>query len=269
MATRVPASERTREELRGLIAGRRVSRDERSALLRLATRLIVEEALEAEVEDALDRGYHAHGAAPGAGYRNGYRTARLKTAEGPIAYAAPQVADRDEPFRSALRAGLEGRTEALEDLAVELFARGLSTRDIADVFTDRDGRQLLSRAAVSQLSERLWAEYQAFAQRDLAEHDIVYLFVDGIAERLRPGQPREPVLAAWGIARDGRKVLLHLMAGSREDVQTVQAFFQDMRVRGLNDPLLVVTDGAPGIIRAAEECFPTRRSSALPRAPDA
>jgi putative transposase len=269
MATRVPASERTREELRGLIAGRRVSRDERSALLRLATRLIVEEALEAEVEDALDRGYHAHGAAPGAGYRNGYRTARLKTAEGPIAYAAPQVADRDEPFRSAQRAGLEGRTEALEDLAVELFARGLSTRDIADVFTDRDGRQLLSRAAVSQLSERLWAEYQAFAQRDLAEHDIVYLFVDGIAERLRPGQPREPVLAAWGIARDGRKVLLHLMAGSREDVQTVQAFFQDMRVRGLNDPLLVVTDGAPGIIRAAEECFPTRRSSALPRAPDA
>jgi transposase-like protein len=213
--------------------GRLASSDERSALLRLATRLIVEEALEAEVEDALDRGYYAHGAAPGAGYRNGYRTARLKTAEGPIAYAAPQVADRDEPFRSALRAGLQGRTEALEDLAVELFARGLSTRDIADVFTDRDGRQLLSRAAVSQLSERLWAEYQAFAQRDLAEHDIVYLFVDGIAERLRPGQPREPVLAAWGIARDGRKVLLHLMAGSREDVETVRAFFQDMRARGL------------------------------------
>jgi putative transposase len=256
MATRLPASERTREELRDLIAGRLASSDERSALLRLATRLIVEEALEAEVEDALGRGYYAHGAAPGAGYRNGYRTGRLKTAEGPIGYAAPQVADRDEPFRSALRTGLQGRTEALEDLAVELFARGLSTRDIADVFTDRDGRPLLSRAAVSQLSERLWAEYQTFAQRDLAEHDIVYLFVDGIAERLRPGQPREPVLAAWGIARDGRKVLLHLMAGSREDVETVRAFFQDMRARGLNDPLLVVTDGAPGIIRAAEECFP-------------
>jgi putative transposase len=60
------------------------------------------------------------------------------------------------------------------------------------VFADGDGRPLLSRAAVSQLSARLWAEYQAFASRDLAEHDIVYLFVDGIAERLRPGQPREP-----------------------------------------------------------------------------
>ena len=229
--------------------------------------------MEAEVEDALGRGYYEDGAATGAGYRNGYWTGRLKTAEGPIAYAAPQVASRAEPFRSALREGLQGRTEALEELAVELFARGLSTRDIADVFTDGAGRPLFSRIArsgwgggpqpqsdrgnpVSQLSERLWAEYQAFASRDLAEHDIVDLFVDGIAERLRPGQPREPVLAAWGIARDGRKVLLHLMAGSREDVETVRAFFQDMRSRGLNEPLLVVTDGAPGIIRAAEECFP-------------
>ena len=112
----------------------------------------MEEAL-AEVEDALGRGYYEHGAAAGAGYRNGYRTGRLKTAEGPIAYAAPQVASRQAPFRSALREGLQGRTETLEDLAVELFARGLSTRDIADVFAARDGRPLLSRAAVSQLSE--------------------------------------------------------------------------------------------------------------------
>ena len=57
MATRLPASERTREELRDLIEGRLASSDERSALLRLATRLIVEEALEAEVEDAVGRGY--------------------------------------------------------------------------------------------------------------------------------------------------------------------------------------------------------------------
>jgi Transposase, Mutator family len=46
------------------------------------------------------------------------------------------------------------------------------------------------------------------------------------------------------------------MAGSREDVETVRAFFQDLRARGLGDPLLVVSDGAPGIIRAIEECFP-------------
>ena len=46
------------------------------------------------------------------------------------------------------------------------------------------------------------------------------------------------------------------MAGSKEDAETVTAFFQDMRARGLGDPLLVVTDGAPGIIKAIEICFP-------------
>jgi transposase-like protein len=63
------------------------------------------------------------------------------------------------------------------------------------------------------------------------------------------------VLAAWGIGEDGRKVLLALTAGSKEDVETAPAFFQGLRARGLGDPLLVVSDGAPGIIRAIEECF--------------
>ena len=151
---------------------------------------------------------------------------------------------------------MAGRTRELERLAVELYARGLSTRDIEDAFTDETGRRLLSRAAVSEITERLWAEYEDFCKRDLSEHAVVYLFVDGIAERLRPGQRREAVLAAWGVGEDGRKVLLGLMAGSKEDVETVRAFFQDLRTRGLGDPLLIVSDGAPGIIRAIEECFP-------------
>jgi hypothetical protein len=39
-------------------------------------------------------------------------------------------------------------------------------------------------------------DYQAFCRRDLGEYAIVYLFVGSIAERIRPGQKREPVLAA-------------------------------------------------------------------------
>ena len=181
---------------------------------------------------------------------------QMKTAEGMVEFSAPQVRDTPEPFVSEIRENLTGRTQALEDLAVELYARGLSTRDIEDAFTDESGHRLLSRAAVSEITERLWAEYEAFIKRDLSEYRIIHLYVDGIAERLRAGQPREAVIAAWGIGEDGRKVLLHLMAGSKEDTETVRAFFQDMRVRGLGDPLLVVSDGAPGIIRAIEECFP-------------
>ena len=106
-------------------------------------------------------------------------------------------------------------------------------KKIEDAYKDESGRLLLSRTAVSELGERLWADYQDFATRDLGEYDITYLFVDGIAERIRPGQRREPVLAAWGFTTEGKKVLLPLMAGSKEDAETVSAFFQDMRARGL------------------------------------
>lgn len=243
---RLSAPERTREELRALMNGDLGTAAGRGDLVRLALRLIVEEALESEVADALGRERYARGEGEKAGYRNGYRTGKVKTAEGAVEYAAPQVRETPEPFVSGVRSALSGRTQALEDLAIELYARGLSTRDIEDAFTDERGRRLLSRAAVSEITERLWAEYEAFSKRDLSEHAIAYLYVDGIAERLRPGQKREAVLAAWGIGVDGRKVLLALMAGSKEDVETVRAFFQDLRARGLGDPLLVVSDGAPG-----------------------
>ena len=151
---------------------------------------------------------------------------------------------------------MRGRTAELEALAVEMYARGLSTRDIEALFADGSGKSLLSRTAVSEITERLWAEYEAFASRDLSEFAVLYLFVDGIAERLHLGQPREAVLAAWGILADGKKTLLHLAPGTKEDTASCREFFHDMRRRGLPDPLLVVSDGAPGVLRAIDECFP-------------
>jgi putative transposase len=100
----------------------------RGELVRLALRLIVEEALEGEVSDALGRERYERGEGEKAGYRNGYRPGKVKTAEGAVDYSAPQVRDTPEPFVSGVRAALSGRTRELERLAVELYARGLSTR---------------------------------------------------------------------------------------------------------------------------------------------
>ena len=51
------------------------------------------------------------------------------------------------------------------------MARGLSVRDIEDAFKGEDGRLLLLKTAVSQLGERLWEDYLAFAQRDLSDYE--------------------------------------------------------------------------------------------------
>ncbi len=144
-----------------------------------------------------------------------------------------------------------------------MYARGLSVRDIEVVFADGNGQSLLSRGAVSEMGEGLLAEYEAFASQDLVEFEVLYLFVDGIAQRLYLGQPREAVLAAWGILADGRKILLHLTPGTKEHAASCREFFHDLRRRGLGDPMPVVSDGAPGLIRAQ----PNRFSSKLTTSP--
>jgi len=104
--------------------------------------------------------------------------------------------------------------------------------------------------------KRLRRARRSFSKEDLGEHDVAYLFVEGISVRLRPDEPRANALAAWGITYEGRMVPLGLARGSRKKHEGVLAFFKDMRSRGLRDPLLVVF-GCPGdIVKAVEDCFP-------------
>ena len=259
MSQRVPPSVQTGQKIRELIAGG--GEDVTSRFVRLAVEQVIEHLLEAEVTDVLGRDYYRHHddaeqPSPRQGYRNGHRTAKLASAEGAIEYSVPQVCDTDQPHRSQVRAALDGRSEELERLATEMYARGLSVRDIEDALRDGEGWTVLSRTAVSQVTERLWQEYEAFATRDLSDLSIVYLYLDGVAERLRPGQRREAVLCAWGIDLQGRKHLLHLSPGTKEDTACVSEFLQDLKRRGLRDPLLATTDGAGGLIRAVEEVLP-------------
>ena len=273
MPERVPPSVRTGQRIDELLrAGAAGGIDPRSNLIRLAVQKIVEEGLEAEASEALGRGYYqrddsperdgagtlgpAAGEKPLGGYRNGYRTGHLKSAEGAIEFAVPQISDRAEPFVSRIKQHVQGRSEELEKLAIEMFARGLSLRDIEDAFRDSDGKAMLSRTAAGEVAEKLWEQYESFATRDLSMYEIDYLFLDGVAERLNPGQRRDAVLAAWGIDHEGRKQLLHLAPGTKEDTESCVSFIQDMKRRGLRDPLLVNTDGGGGLIAAVHQCFP-------------
>ena len=109
---RVSAPERTRERLRALIDGRLGTAPDRSNLVLLAAQLILEEALEGEVRDEIGRDRYERADGDASGYRNGYRTGRMKTAEGMVEYAAPQVRETAEPFVSGIRRRSRPETSA-------------------------------------------------------------------------------------------------------------------------------------------------------------
>ena len=168
---RVAPSVIAREQLQGLLAGG-VGRESNivSALVETVTRVVVQELLEAEQADYLGgRGRYERRDEGQSGSRNGYEPGWVRTAEGAFDVAVPQVRGTQEPFRSSLMGFLNGNSEVLERLVGEMYARGLSTRDVEDAFRDATGQMLISKSAVSEITDRLWADYQTFISRDLSD----------------------------------------------------------------------------------------------------
>jgi transposase-like protein len=110
---------------------------------------------------------------------------------------------------------------------------------------------------VSQLTEALWTEYEAFQQRPLGDVPILAVFLDGVYEPLRcDGVQREAVLVGWAITLEGCKVLLSLALGNWESHEAWRDFLRGLVARGLPVPLTITTDGAPGLLRAVDEVWP-------------
>ena len=110
---------------------------------------------------------------------------------------------------------------------------------------------------MSEITEVLWQEFDAFQKRDLSCFELECLFLDAIYEslRLRAGV-KEAVLCAWGILRDGRKVLLHMELGNKESAEAWLGLLRNMVERGLPVPLSITSDGAPGLIEAVDQAYP-------------
>lgn len=253
---RVAPSTIVREEIdRLLTAGADPGTNIVSALAELGLRYVAQQALEQEQADHLGRDRYERRTDGARGWRNGYEDARLSTGEGAVRVRVPQVRGGEEPYRSKLMEFLSGNSDVLERLVVEMYARGLSTRDVEDCFRDATGELLISKSAVSEITDRLWEDYQAFCSRDLSGIEVEYLFADAIYESLRRFGAKEGILAAWCITTDGRKVLLHLAVGNKESEACWTEFFRHMVRRGLRIPTTVTADGAPGLINAIGQVF--------------
>lgn len=100
------------------------------------------------------------------GYRNGYKPGRMRSAEGEIPLQVPQVRDSEPPYRSRLMELLRENTDVLDYLVLHMYTRGISTRDVEDAFRDpTTGEALLSRTAISDMTDSLWEDYQRFCAR--------------------------------------------------------------------------------------------------------
>jgi putative transposase len=228
-----------------------------STLGRLGARLVLQRAVEEEVASFLHRARYERTAAA-TGSRNGSRPKTIQTAEGAFTLAMPQVRNTAERFVSTILPHVRGtiRTRPLEALVIGAYVRGLSDRDVESLVAEA-GLGAISKNQVSQLCRELRARYAAFCAKSLVEVELLALFLDAIYLPTRPSGAKEGVLVGWGYTTSGDRVLVSVRLGQRESHEDWLDLGRDLIRRGLPTPWLVVTDGAPGLIKALEELWPT------------
>ncbi|MBU1148348.1 MAG: IS256 family transposase [Candidatus Omnitrophica bacterium] len=227
-----------------------------SSMVTKGAQVMLQKALEMEVAHFLGRSYHSKGKRRILGYRNGYEDIEINSAEGKINLKAPQIRNSEERFISQILPIIKTRTNVLERLIPRLYVKGMSDRDIEDVLRNDLKLNKVSRSVVSKLSQVLGEEYRLWKNRDLSNVRILYLFIDGVYLSVRQGtDEKEAILVAYGITEAGTKILLHIDIGTKESYDACKSFIHDMIQRGLNIPLLIISDDAPGLRKAIKECF--------------
>lgn len=131
---------------------------------------------------------------------------------------------------------------------------GLSTRKVKRAISKLLEEKGLSHQNVIRISSKIVEEFNKWKRRDLSELKVIYLILDGTRLPVRAGtKDKEAVLVAWAFLEDGSRELLSVSLGNQESYNAWKGFLGDMIKRGLNEPLLTVIDGCPGLIRATRE----------------
>ena len=238
MSSRVSPTDRIRAEIDLLFDGSGELCEVIEDVARLGARLIIQTAVEAEVDVFLGRARYQRAATvedarPGS--RNGYCPTTVKTTAGPITVQRP----------------------ALESLVIAGFVRGLSVRDVENTLADALGAEAtLSKSSVSRICQLIGEQFTAWSTRRLDDLELDYLFLDASMFKMHSGARAEPILAAWGITTAGAPVFVALAAGGSESTDAWGDFLDELRSRGLRPPLLVISDGAAGLINAVESSLP-------------
>jgi putative transposase len=256
VSKRLSPAQRLQAEIDGVFAGGEDLSGAIEEVARLGARLLLQTAIEAEVTGFLGRERYARAASSDdacVGMRNGYCLTTVKTTAGPVTLQRPKVRGSTERFASQLFGTGVTKTNALESLVIAGFVRGLSTRDVEAALTEALGEQAaVSKSTVSRICAEIKEQFETWCQRRLDAVELDYLFLDGSHFKYHANASAEPVLAAWGIDTDGKPVFVGLEAASSESGDAWAGFLTGLGERGLACPLLVISDGAAGLIGAVE-----------------
>jgi len=228
-------------------------------ILQFGSQTLLCEAIKAEISEALGRGFYQHCESKNdlKGYRHGTRKTTLDTPVGPLVYDRPRVNGID--FKSQFHVPYMRRPAEFSTQVCDMYVNGTSTRKVKKTLSTVTGNKIkLSKSTVSRITKSLTLEFKNWKKRDLSDLSVSYLFFDAIRVGMRiGGKSSDSVMIAYAILDDGSFHVLSIDISHSESNRSWGRFISDIKLRGLRDPILCVSDGNAGIINAIESNFST------------
>ena len=220
-------------------------------LTQLAGR-VIEAALGAELDEHL--GYPPGQTPPEDNRRNGGTPKKLKTDLGPVQMRTPR--DRDSSFEPQLVRKRQTRIAGLDDRVLDMYAGGMSTRDIAAHLTDLYGVEV-SRDTISRVTDSVLEDIQAWRSRPLdAVYPIVYFDAMTVKVREDRSVKNRCCYLAVGVTLEGERDCLGIWWRDVEGAKFWLAVLNDLANRGIQDILIACVDGLTGFPEAIAAVFP-------------
>lgn len=190
-------------------------------------------------------------------YRAGHYERDLTVKAGKMSLKVPKL--KGAVFESAVIERYRRREESVEEALIDMYLAGVSTRQVDDVSQLLWGDRMPSQTLSDKL-KKVYADIDEWRGRPL-EQDCPYLFMDGVWHKRCWGGSVENVsiLVAVGVGMDGRREVLSVAEGMKEDSESWREFIKGMLARGLKGVRLVTGDRCAGLVAAVNELLPGAR----------
>ena len=212
----------------------------------------LQDMLEKEMDDHL--GYDRYERSGEPNYRNGTKSKTVRSKYGEFQVDVPQ--DRQSSFEPQVLPKRQKDISSIDDKIIALYAKGMTTRQISEMIEDIYGFEV-SEGMVSDITDKLLPRIEEWQNRPLSSvYPIV--FIDAVHFSVRDdGVIRK--LAAYvvlGINEDGMKEVLSIVVGENESSKYWLSVLNSLKNRGVQDILILCSDGLTGIKDAISAAFP-------------
>lgn len=189
--------------------------------------------------------------------RAGHYERTLHTRAGEVRLKVPKL--RKLPLETAIIERYRRREASVEESLIEMYLAGVSVRRVEDITEALWGTRV-SAGTVSRLNQKVYARIEAWRNEPI-EGRFPYVYLDGIVlKRTWAGEVRNvSVLVAIGVDAEGYRKVLGVAEGAKEDKAGWAGFLSQLKARGLQAPLLFISDACAGLVESLGEHYPHSR----------